>query len=304
MSDEILSREQSVEEYLRRLQNLEFPATLDRSRYVVVHGKNLLIAREQSDNGLYFHAAREGLVHEGYRLPKIDVFMRHYCNVQDAALGKTELYDGNGRKIEKGEAESLWDRVSTDCRIWLDALFQKNRQGHLFMESDYQIKHLKQDYGWLGQISSRKVLLEMPVQKDCYVDLEFNVQGMPLRCAERQKYVRGSTLQFSAPADKSVAWFSANSGESSLFCHWNPSNSGFPLQVFRCAEGKVSRAVSQNSNDFGQYEIELQDGVPEERYFSQTEMAQALHFAEQSGHKESGKVLDVVRNFLMSRNLT
>ena len=107
MSEEILSREQSVEEYLRKLQNLEFPASLDRSKYVVVSGKNQLIAREQSDNGLEFYKTCDTVAYARFCIPRIDVFMTHYLNVRDATLGKTELYDGLGRKIEKSEKEQL-----------------------------------------------------------------------------------------------------------------------------------------------------------------------------------------------------
>lgn len=60
----------------------------------------MLIALGQSDNGLDFSAMRKCVVREGYKMPRIDAFMTHYCNVRDAALGKTELYDGNSRKIE------------------------------------------------------------------------------------------------------------------------------------------------------------------------------------------------------------
>jgi len=64
MSEEIISRERSVEEYVRKLSSLEFPASLDRSKYVFVPSKNKLIAFEQSDNGLDFHATRECVARE------------------------------------------------------------------------------------------------------------------------------------------------------------------------------------------------------------------------------------------------
>ena len=44
MSSELVEREKGVENYLRELPGLEFPACLDRKAYLVVPGKQRLIA--------------------------------------------------------------------------------------------------------------------------------------------------------------------------------------------------------------------------------------------------------------------
>lgn len=280
MSNEIVSRERSVEEYVRELPSLEFPKCVDRSAYIIVPEKQRIIARKQMFNELQFHAAREQCAYQELQMSRIDVFIEHYCNVHDAALGKTELYDGNGKTIHKNEGEQLWECISMDCWTWLDAVFSRSVEGTMNMETDFKIRRVQQNGGILEQRSSRCVPLELPIVEKGYVSLLFNAQGMPLQRDTDQKYVRGKNMDFYSPIEGNVAGFGAYSDWASLSCDRDPTDLNSDLGVIVSAEGTNVRKKEPRS--FNEYDIEIGE-APDEHYIGASSLAALLGKLEQGG---------------------
>jgi hypothetical protein len=292
MSSELVEREKGVENYLRELPGLEFPACLDRKAYLVVPGKQRLIAVEQAYNGFQFWQARGRVVCQGLQMSSISAFLAHYCNVRDAALGNTELYDGVGKAWKKTEAEAFWERLSTNCWTWLDAVFHQGKE-ELEMESDFRIRRFEQDGGSVEQRSSRRTSLDLPVPERGYVSLLFNAQGMPLQRAEQQSYVRGANIFFYPPISGHATMFCTNSDGTFLVCEMDPSRLNPRLGVIASAEGtSVREKTPRQSNE---YDILI--GAPvDEQYIGLSSLVRILGEIEQSGKLTPG-----VRELILRR---
>ena len=219
------------------------PSNINPREYIKIPGTSILIARQETLKGFkrektYYELAKKGLF-----MPNSAIFMPYFLKVQEASLGKINLYDGNGTVIDRNESEDLWKYLTTglrgECWTWLDDLFKEDANGWK-LETDHRIVN--------GKLTSKTYNLESCLRKDAYVSLEFNRQGIPTPTSESgyQKYKQGKNIYFRHPRDGTVARFIAGSGRADLGCGGNPSFSSASLGVFACAEGatrakKISR---------------------------------------------------------------
>ena len=143
-----------------------------------------------------------------------------------------DIYDGAGNKILKEEIRNIYNEI-TEKRDpwraeWLDADFKvKNKAlGKLIINYNHKLVN-----GVLVPDNIEDLI--WPIKKDCYVNLDFNAQGMPTTESSVQNYQQGSNIYHYYPRDdnNSVAGFRADSGWAYLVCYWTPGNSSAELGV-------------------------------------------------------------------------
>lgn len=158
------------------------------------------------------------------------LFMPHYARVCRAALEKDiTLDDGTGELLGRKATDDLFEYLSTEAWAWLDASFEKTKQG-FFIATDHRLVN--------GQMQPlTRESLETCVMKEGFVDLVFNRQGFPTQRSEKQEYQRGKNLQYWHPENGTVAGFYALGGYALLDCDGLPLGSFAALGVFVCAEG-------------------------------------------------------------------
>lgn len=190
------------------------------------------ISMKQEFNDSNFDNANIEVLKAGLVVPKIEIFMQNYRNVNEALSGKGILYDASGEVIEGERLEKYANVLNHTCWVWLNANFRK---GNGFRRLDLiTIKGLDKE----GKIITESTPLEKCLEENCYADLEsLNSQGLPTERASVQKYEIGKTIWFKPPAKDMVARFNANSDGADLGCGRNPADSYSYLGVFSCAEG-------------------------------------------------------------------
>ena len=227
-------------------QPLEVKANINLSDYIKVPNTNVLISREIIHKGLNWENTHYALADNGLFIPSPGLFMPYFLNVRAAAHGKVILYDGNNNPIPRNEAEELWNYLSStnrtrgDCWTWLDAMFkQGSGYNSLDIETDHRVAVKNGKKSLQGKVNP----LEICIDEDCFVDLDFNKQGFPIRKSSNQKYVQEENIQYWYPKNGRVARFMADSGGAFLSCLVGPSLSYSSLGVFACAEGTPAKKI-------------------------------------------------------------
>ncbi len=214
-------------------------ANINLSDYVKIPGTTVLIQKYQSENGLNWEDTHYKLAENGLFMPTPFLMMRHLVNVIDAFKGNAFLFDGNG-PIPLNETEEIYHYLTKNNKggvwSWLDMKFKEPsnpNQGSYDIETNHRVilngsnkeltKDISQSFGY--------------VVKDCYVDLEFNQQGLPIKISDEQKYQQSRNIYFYKPRKDTVAGFRASSDGAFLSCVVDPAGSGARLGVLACAEG-------------------------------------------------------------------
>ena len=209
-------------------------ANINKSDYILIPTTNSVIAKQQSYSNLKWADAIFKLNENKLFMPTIPLMMKHLENVIQAKEGKVKLYDAGGKEISKDETAKIYDSRTKSANgiwTWLDADF-KVVDGKLNI--NYNHKFVNNE---LKPANSEQLL--PCVMKDCYVDLTFNKQGLPIKESGTQSYLQGKNINYWNPRsdNNSVARFWASSDWANLYCNWNPDNSNASLGVFACAEG-------------------------------------------------------------------
>lgn len=223
--------------------NLALPrAVIEHPRdYIVVEGKNGVIAKRQNYNGLNWQTALETVARDGLLVPRIDFFMQHFLNVREAAHGRKTLVDVAGNRLSLTEAQDHWNYVSSTNRtpynnkpFWahLDARF-KDVAGKMHLETDHRVVG--------GKMTHRDVLLEPYHTSNGWADLSLNKQGIPRQASATNSYAQGQNIYLYAPVNDRVAGFDAYSVRAVLYCIRDPQYSGADLGVLACAEGAIAK---------------------------------------------------------------
>ena len=166
-------------------------------------------------------------------MPQARIFMPYILRVKKAMEGKLILYDANNHPIPRDEVEELYKKLYSSSWTWLNNYFIEDDLGKSLNESLISLKKK----GDKQIITLERSPLEQCVMEDCFVDLEFNKQGFPVKKSSEQKYEQGKNIKFWYPRKHSVARFGANSVRANLNCYGDPSNSDEGLGVFDCAKG-------------------------------------------------------------------
>ena len=213
---------------------LFIPANINRQDYIKIPNTDVVIARQETEKGKDWEATRYALADNGLFMPTISLFMPYYINVRDAAQGKATLYTADNKQIPRNEAEELWKYISTDykrgCWTWLDAKFSQENN---LWKITYDHKVAQKGKKLEGKTNN----LEDCIRQDCFVNLEFNSQGLPIKKSSSNVYKQGENIYYYPPRNGAVARFWADSVWAYLSCYWGPQDSDASLGVFSCAEG-------------------------------------------------------------------
>ncbi len=213
---------------------LNVRANINKSDYVRIPGKNILIRKEEIFRGKNWTDTHYELSDNGLFMPSPEIFIPYFLNVKNASEGKSKLYDGNNHELPRNDVEDIWKYLTTGhrkgCWTWLDSLFT--------LENN--IWYIKQDHrtvvkGKNKELQGTKSQLEQCLREDAYVNLDFNKQGLPKTKSSNQNYSQGNNIYYWHPRDKAVARFRANSDRANLDCDWDSTVSDAGLGVFACA---------------------------------------------------------------------
>ena len=198
-------------------QGLNVNASINGQDYIRIPNTKILIAKQESYKGMKWEETHFALAENGLFMPTPALFMPYFLSIKDAASGNLTLYDGNNNPIAKEEAEDLWKYLTTNhrkgCWTWLDAKFES---GNGYLELDVLANHRVVDINGQKTLQGSRLPLEACVSKDCFVDLDFNKQGLARAKASKQSYEQGTNVYFWHPIDGCVAGFDANSGGAYL----------------------------------------------------------------------------------------
>ena len=214
------------------------PVNFDPSKYVIHPSANLLVPVVQSYGGFDYETTMKKVYSDGYKVMTIKEFIDYFTGIKDASEGKLNLSYADGTQLNYTEALELWNFLSSttrtrgNCWTWLNGMFKKEGiiKKHFVLETVTGIDGN-------GDLIVHPEKSEDCLNGDCYVKLEFNSQGLPVRKSNNQNYSQGENLYFYHPRENWVAGFYADSDRSSLSCNGSPSGSVAALGVFACAEG-------------------------------------------------------------------
>ncbi len=218
---------------------LNITPNINRADYIQVPQSRILIAKAETHKGKTWHETHYALQETGLYMPAVCEGITHWLNVREAALTNNRiLYDGNNAPIRKEEAVDLWNYMSSGhrggCWSWFDAFFTDENTLH-----QYHLMN-KDAAGKKTLESQSKPALQCPIKENCYVELDFNSQGMPLKKSSMQQYQQGQNLYFYFPRSNAVARLSAGAGLVSLDCCRVPRSSDASLGVFGVARSFFS----------------------------------------------------------------
>ena len=219
----IQTTENKALENMRRLEEerkSNMPNVPEMDGFIYVPSINLYMAKERTLKGKTWNQTHEILQKDNKFMPSIYHFTE-YLN-----------YLKNDHE-DRDEAETILDDIlkTGDWRAeWLDAKFEKKKDG-LYLLSDHRIENKK-------LIAKSEQPLEKCVMEDCYVNFDFNSQGLPVSKSKSQNYSQGDNICLGFPRDGRVAWFGVYSDYACLYCNYYvPDYSYVSLGVFPCAEG-------------------------------------------------------------------
>jgi len=214
---------------------LDVKAEITLSDYIQIPGTDILIAKQETLEEENWENTHYKLAENELFMPSPAIFMPYFVKVRDAAQGSLTLFDGNNNPISRDEAEDLWKYLSTEhrggCWTWLDAFFTNTGKGIIAYDNKVQ-----------RNPNGSKVLrytfhnLESTLNGDCYVNIDFNKQGLPKSQSAHQEYKQGENIYYASPKNTDVAIFYVDASGAGLGCDTVPSIPYPKLGVFACAK--------------------------------------------------------------------
>lgn len=229
-------------------QPLTVSANINQSDYVQIPQFGALIGKREIFKGKNWTDTHYLLAENGLYMPNPVMFMTHFMNVREASQGRSSLYDGNGSQLSQPEAQSLWNYLSStdrnlfsgqNCWTWLDALFKKDINGKIYMETNHGA--VKDASGTWTLPTGKSITLDSYLENSgVWADLPFNKQGLANKSSSNNGYVQGKNIYFWQPIENRVARFDADSDGACLNCNRDPTGTYSSLGVFACAEGTAA----------------------------------------------------------------
>ena len=186
--------------------------------FIYVPSTKLYVAKEKSMHGLGWSDTHKELAKEkNKRMPTI---------YEGTEFIKYLLANPNGTKdASKDEIQLIINEILEKRSPWraehLDAYFEERADGMYILTKNKSIANK----------------LDAPIMKDCFVDLSFNNQGMPLQKSSNQDYTQGKNIFHYYPRAEYVARFIAGSGRAGLVCDRGPDDTDSALGVRLVAQG-------------------------------------------------------------------
>ncbi len=216
---------------------------LDPTAYVWIPETANFIAQYQSCNGQEHFQTIESLGKGHLFMPSLASFFLHFNNVILAQNRVATLYDGTGGVISPQKTEELYECLTANCWARLNAQFIKGEQGlnivETYLDIQEEVAQLKNVKRTRSIMEKRELSspLEQCLQENCFVDLIFNAQGLPVNKSEVQGYSKGKNMNFFPLQKGSVARFVSRAGRAGLYCDRDPRDSNGGLGTFACAAG-------------------------------------------------------------------
>lgn len=209
---------------------------INKSEYIIIPNTKIIISREELYKNKNWKDSHYTLQDNGLYMPTPAIFIDYFLKVKQAQEGKISLSYADGNPLKKKEVEDLWKYLTTNfdkgCWTWLDSLF-KEENNKWYIEYGHKVVDPK---GNKELKTSKKENLEQCIMEDCFVDLDFNKQGLPKQKHSSQEYKQGENIHFYHPRENTVAGFDADSNGAGLYCVRDPYYSNSELGVFACAE--------------------------------------------------------------------
>jgi hypothetical protein len=223
---------------------MQIPKTIKENprSFIQIPQSDEVIAIEQTHNGKDTYQQLESLAEEKMKLPYVHSFMIHRQNAFKASKGESPLFYADGTEVSKDISKDLWKRFSSGhqggCWTGLDAYFTQegdNWNSTWYIQTDLRVKKTHQSEKSLE--GNKQPLDTTTLHEDCYAELKFNPQGLPIIKSINQKYKPEENIYFAYPRDKSVVWLGAGSGWADLGACRYPRNEYPALGVYASAKG-------------------------------------------------------------------
>ena len=232
MEKALAEAEKKKVEVKEGINPLKSKANIDLSNYLIIPGTNSCIVKIEEDwtKGKEYEPSHKIVLERGLEVPTAAIFTSHLINIINAYNNKLDVYQADGNKISREELENIYKHLTTahingGAWTWLNGKFL---QGSGFNNFDLEtITGLDSN----GNLTTKREPLLECLFEDCYVDLEFNKQGFPIKKSRKQEYVQGKNIYFWYPRENCVARYVADSGRSYLRCDRNPYYSYSSLGV-------------------------------------------------------------------------
>lgn len=245
-----------------RAKPVLMPVAADLQGYIHVgingiFGNPVLISPFELDglNNKKYEPTHRELFKRNLYMPTPEIMGQHVHNVFDAVNGRSELRYGSGDRVPDEVVRAMHDHLTTNkgnvygsttigAWTWLNARFVKGSgAGGFDLETVTGVTESMKGKRKGYKLEVRKTPLEPFLNEDCYINLEFNGQGLaaPSAKSPSQSYSPGRTIYFYYPREGNVARFVAGSNGAFLNCYWDPRVSVAELGVFGCAESAVAK---------------------------------------------------------------
>ncbi|MEK6913347.1 MAG: hypothetical protein AABW47_01620 [Nanoarchaeota archaeon] len=245
--ERIMNEKESAQAPITTQTSFNLPnPNIPKSDYIQIPKTEKVISKfelQEYDN-LTWKDTHFKLHENGLYMPVIPLFMTHFMNVLNSykSKGKMPLFDASGNPISKKEIEDIYLHLTKDhiaiygnqagAWTWLDAFF-KDENGTMKILSEHKTIVNNGNKTLEAQKTEN---LENCLTEDCFSDLKFNSQGLPISKSSSQKYRQGNNLYSWFPRIDRVAGFVANSGRAFLNCYRIPSCQNPILGVFGVAQ--------------------------------------------------------------------
>ncbi len=177
-----------------------------KDNFIYVPSINLYVAKEKIMHRLDWSNTHKELAKEkDRRMPLI---------YEETEFIKYLLANPNGTKdASKDEIQTITNEILEKRNPWraehLDAYFEQRDDGMYILTKNKSIANK----------------LDAPIMEDCYVELSFNNQGMPIKKSSNQDYNQGKNIFHYYPRAERVAGLYVYSVRACLSCNWNSANS-------------------------------------------------------------------------------
>ena len=213
-----------------------------------LHGKPVVIScyELQGSNKKDYEDAHRFVLQQGLYVPTPLIFSTHFKNVIEAKEGRKQLFYADVSPVNSAEIDEIYKHLTTNYKnifgsndfgawTWLNAKFvQGSGDKKIDLET---ITGIKSD----GTFIIKTEPLECKIWENCFVEIDFNRQGLPKVKSANQSYAQGDNINFYFPVKDTVARFYAGSNRAVLYCNRNPLSSSPSLGVFACAEGAAGK---------------------------------------------------------------
>ncbi len=194
----------------------------------------------EGSNNKNYEDTHKFLLEQGLYMPTPQIFMHFFKEVISANKGKGGLYYADGFKLSNLDVNKIFKNLTSNYNnkfrnmdmgswTWLNSGFI---HGSGCMGLDLEtVTGLNGD----GNLKTKIVPLEECMDRDTFVELDFNTQGLP-KYAFLDQYKSGKNIYFYGPRKNCVAKFGASSGRASLDCDRNPADTLTSIGSFACFE--------------------------------------------------------------------